>query len=93
MDVVNAIESLSQSDREVRLLRDLEDLTIGEIAGRLGVTPERPKAACAAPAHWCANICPAQRTTDERAHELLSWSGHVRQLLPERTPDTRASLA
>ncbi len=36
MDLVNAIESLSPSHREVLLLRDLEDLTIGEIAGRLG---------------------------------------------------------
>ncbi len=43
MDLVNAIESLSPSHREVRLLRDLEDLTIGEIAGRLGVTPEPAK--------------------------------------------------
>ena len=40
MDLVNAIESLSPSHREVLLLRDLEDLTIGEIAGRLGVTRE-----------------------------------------------------
>src|SRR3984893_8875356 len=43
MDLVNAIESLSPSDREVVLLRDLEDLTIGEIAGRLGVTREAVK--------------------------------------------------
>jgi RNA polymerase sigma factor (sigma-70 family) len=43
MDLVNAIESLSPSDREVVLLRDLEDLTIGEIAGRLGVTREAAK--------------------------------------------------
>ena len=43
MDLVNAIESLSPSDREVLLLRDLEDLTIGEIAGRLGVTREAVK--------------------------------------------------
>lgn len=61
MDVVNAIESLSQSDREVRLLRDLEDLTIGEIAGRLGVTPERPKAACAAPAHLVREYLPGTK--------------------------------
>jgi hypothetical protein len=40
MDLVNAIESLSPSHREVLLLRGLEDLTIGEIAGRLGVTRE-----------------------------------------------------
>src|SRR4029079_10019704 len=31
IDLVNAIESLSPSHREVLLLRDLEDLTIGEI--------------------------------------------------------------
>jgi DNA-directed RNA polymerase specialized sigma24 family protein len=43
MDLVNAIESLSPSHREVLLLRDLEDLTIGEIAGRLGVTREAAK--------------------------------------------------
>jgi RNA polymerase sigma factor (sigma-70 family) len=42
MDLVNAIESLP-SHREVLLLRDLEDLTIGEIAGRLGVTREAAK--------------------------------------------------
>ena len=41
MDLVNAIES--PSHREVLLLRDLEDLTIGEIAGRLGVTREAAK--------------------------------------------------
>jgi len=41
--LVNAIESLSPSHREVLLLRDLEDLTIGEIAGRLGVTREEAK--------------------------------------------------
>ena len=43
MDLVNAIESLSPSHREVLLLRDLEDLTIWEIAGRLGVTREAAK--------------------------------------------------
>ncbi|HEY8697750.1 MAG TPA: sigma-70 family RNA polymerase sigma factor [Rhizomicrobium sp.] len=41
--MVNAIESLSPSHREVLLLRDLKDLTIGEIAGRLGVTREAAK--------------------------------------------------
>jgi len=34
--LVNAIESLSPSHREVLLLRYLEDLTIWEIAGRFG---------------------------------------------------------
>src|SRR5215469_2052833 len=43
IDLVNAIESLSPSHREVLLLRDLEDLTIWEIAGRLGVTREAAK--------------------------------------------------
>src|SRR6478609_6590171 len=43
IDLVNAIESLSPSHREVLLLRDLEDLTIGEIARRLGVTREATK--------------------------------------------------
>lgn len=43
IDLVNAIESLSPSHREVLLLRDLEDLTIGEIAGRLGATREAVK--------------------------------------------------
>jgi len=43
IDLINAIESLSPSHREVLLLRDLEDLTIGEIAGRLGVTREAAK--------------------------------------------------
>jgi RNA polymerase sigma factor (sigma-70 family) len=43
MDLVNAIESLSPSHREVLLLRDLEDLTIWEIAGRLDVTREAAK--------------------------------------------------
>ena len=38
-----ASQSLSPSHREVLLLRDLEDLTIGEIAGRLGVTREAAK--------------------------------------------------
>ena len=42
MDLVND-ELLSPSHREVLLLRDLEDLTIGEIAGRLGVTREAAK--------------------------------------------------
>lgn len=43
MDLVNAIESLSPSHREVLLLRDFEDLTMGEIAQRLGVTREAAK--------------------------------------------------
>jgi RNA polymerase sigma factor (sigma-70 family) len=43
IDLVNAIESLSPSHREVLLLRDLEDLTIGEISRRLGVTREATK--------------------------------------------------
>src|SRR5215471_925321 len=62
------------------LMRGVEELA------RLEESREkRPKAACAAPAHWCANTCLAQRTADERAHELLSWSRHVRERLPGRT--------
>src|SRR5262249_51757423 len=34
----------------------------------------------------------AQRTADERAHESLSWSRHVRERLPGRTPDARRRL-
>ena len=41
--MVNAIESLSPSHREVLLLRYLEDLTIWEIAGRFGVMREAAK--------------------------------------------------
>ena len=91
IDLVNAIESLSPSHREVLLLRDLEDLTIGKSRCGSASRAKRPKAACAAPVHWCANICSAQRTADQRAHELLSWSRHVRQHLPGRTSDPRRS--
>lgn len=38
LDLVRALESLPSHYREVILLRDLEDLTIGEMALRLGLT-------------------------------------------------------
>src|SRR5436853_7655031 len=40
IDLVNAIEALSPSHREVLLLRDLEDLTLGEIAELHGVSDQ-----------------------------------------------------
>ena len=42
-DLVQALESLSPSHREVVLLRDLHEMTIGEIASQLGVTREATK--------------------------------------------------
>lgn len=43
IDLARAIESLPAIYREVILLRDLEQSTIGEIAGRLGITREATK--------------------------------------------------
>lgn len=42
-DVAAALESLPAHYREVILLRDLEGLTIAEIAGRLGLHPQAAK--------------------------------------------------
>ncbi len=42
-DVAAAIESLPETYREVVVLRDLEELSIGEIAARLGTTPAAVK--------------------------------------------------
>ncbi len=38
IDLVRALESLSESHRQIVLLRDFEELTIAEIAGVLGLT-------------------------------------------------------
>jgi RNA polymerase sigma factor (sigma-70 family) len=43
LDLVRALESLPAMYREVVLLRDMEQLTIGEAAGRLGLTREAVK--------------------------------------------------
>lgn len=43
IDLVRALESLSATHREIILLRDLQDMTIGEIAGQLGITREAAK--------------------------------------------------
>jgi RNA polymerase sigma-70 factor (ECF subfamily) len=43
LDVVRAIESLPPTYREVILLRDLQEMTIGEIATALGLTREATK--------------------------------------------------
>jgi RNA polymerase sigma-70 factor (ECF subfamily) len=43
IDLVRALESLSPQHREIILLRDLQDMTIGEIAGHLGITREAAK--------------------------------------------------
>ncbi|MEO8673887.1 MAG: RNA polymerase sigma factor [Tahibacter sp.] len=43
IDLVRAIESLSPPHRQVVLLRDMEDLTIAEIAERIGNTREAVK--------------------------------------------------
>jgi RNA polymerase sigma factor (sigma-70 family) len=43
IDLVRALESLPAIYREVILLRDMEQLTIGEAAGRLGLTREATK--------------------------------------------------
>jgi RNA polymerase sigma factor (sigma-70 family) len=43
VDVARAIESLPESQREVILMRDFEQLTIGEMAARLGLTREATK--------------------------------------------------
>ena len=42
-DVAAALESLPGHYREIILLRDLEGLTIGEIAGQLGLGPQAAK--------------------------------------------------
>jgi RNA polymerase sigma-70 factor (ECF subfamily) len=43
IDLVRALESLSPQHREIILLRDLQDMTIGEIAKHLGITREATK--------------------------------------------------
>jgi RNA polymerase sigma factor (sigma-70 family) len=43
VDVGRAIESLSDTHREVILMRDFEELTISEMAARLGLTREATK--------------------------------------------------
>ena len=43
IDLVRALESLPEIYREVILLRDMEQLTIGEAAERLGITREATK--------------------------------------------------
>lgn len=43
IDLVRAMESLPQAHREIVLLRDFEELTISEIAARLGITREAAK--------------------------------------------------
>ena len=43
IDLVRALESLPAIYREVILLRDMEQLTIGEVADRLGITREACK--------------------------------------------------
>ncbi|KQW44677.1 MULTISPECIES: RNA polymerase sigma factor [unclassified Roseateles] len=43
IDLVRALESLPEIYREVILLRDMEQLTIGEVADRLGITREAAK--------------------------------------------------
>jgi len=43
IDLVRALESLPALYREVILLRDMEQLTIGEVAERLGITREASK--------------------------------------------------
>jgi RNA polymerase sigma-70 factor (ECF subfamily) len=43
LDLVRALESLPAGYREIILLRDLQDMTINEIAGCLGITREATK--------------------------------------------------
>lgn len=43
IDLVRALESLPEPSREIVLLRDMEQLTIGEAAARLGITREAAK--------------------------------------------------
>lgn len=43
IDLVRALESLSPQHREIILLRDLQDMTIGEIADQLNLTREATK--------------------------------------------------
>ncbi len=43
IDLVRALESLPDIYRQMILLRDMEQLTIGEVAARLGITPEATK--------------------------------------------------
>ena len=44
IDLVNALQSLPPHYRDVILLRDIEELTIDELAARLGTTREAVKA-------------------------------------------------
>ena len=43
MDLVHALESLSSTHREIIVLRDLQDMTIGEIADCLAISREAAK--------------------------------------------------
>ena len=91
MDLVNAIESLSPSHREVLLLRDLEDLTIGEIAQRLGVTREAAKSRLRRARTLVREYLLGTKDSGRESNELLSWSRHVWERFPGRTPDARPS--
>jgi RNA polymerase sigma-70 factor (ECF subfamily) len=44
IDIAHAIQSLPEHYREIVVMRDLEELTIDEIAGRIGATRESVKA-------------------------------------------------
>jgi DNA-directed RNA polymerase specialized sigma24 family protein len=43
VDLVRAFESLPAAHRDIILLRDVKEMTIGEIAEELGITPEAAK--------------------------------------------------
>jgi RNA polymerase sigma factor (sigma-70 family) len=43
LDVARALESLSEAHREVIVMRDFEELTLGEMAARLALTREATK--------------------------------------------------
>ncbi len=43
LDLVRALESLPAAHREIILLRDMQEMRIGEIAACLGITPEAVK--------------------------------------------------
>ncbi len=55
-EAILAIESLPEHYREVVLLRNVEELTINEIASRLGRTREAVKGIFIVPGCCCGNI-------------------------------------
>jgi DNA-directed RNA polymerase specialized sigma24 family protein len=63
LDLAAAIQSLPIHYRETIVLRDIEELTIDEIAARLDTTRETSRRGSIERAPWCGNILIVERLT------------------------------